>query len=269
MRPSTASADAVRALDVGRHGPPDAAADLVAVEAPLHVRLNGEPFAVIMRTPGADRPLVVGFLHAEGLVRGIDDVVRVEEPMADVVNVVFARGRSDSVAKALASRRLVEAASSCGVCGRRDLHGLDGLAPVEERWQVAAAIVDGMPAALRHAQSAFAQTGGLHAAGLFALDGTLEDAAEDIGRHNTVDKLVGEAVQQAALPLGRRMLLVSGRTSFEIVQKAWRAGVPLIAAVSAPSSMAVDVAARAGITLLGFVRDGRFNVYTHRDRVAL
>jgi FdhD protein len=260
---------AVRSLRVARHGHAEAGSDLVAVETPLDVRLNGDPFAVIMRTPGADPALALGLLHAEGLVRNASDVIRVEEPAEDVVNVVFGRGRADAVAAALAARRLVTVSASCGVCGRRDLSGLDGIARIEDAWCVPAAVVDAMPAMLRGAQSAFAQTGGLHAAGLFGLDGRLEGIAEDVGRHNAVDKLVGMAVRDGRLPLRRRMLLVSGRTSFEIVQKAWRARLALLAAVSAPSSMAVDVADQAGITLLGFVRDDRFNIYTHPERVAL
>lgn len=260
---------ASRMVDVMRRGEPGTSADRVAVEAPLEVRVNGEPFAVIMRTPGADRELALGFLFSEGLARRPADVahVDVDEP-ARVVNVVFDRGRADAVAEALGQRRQVAMHSSCGLCGRRTLESLDVSAPtVSDRWSVQTATIDGLAATLRAAQATFAQTGGLHAAGLFDLEGRLLASAEDVGRHNAVDKIVGRMFEAGGLPLGRSLLLVSGRASFEIVQKAWLGGIPLVAAVSAPSSLAVDLAGRAGMTLLGFVREGRFNVYTHPDRV--
>jgi FdhD protein len=270
IRNAGASPLAIRAVDVVRRGEPGVSADQVAVEAPLEVRVNGQPFSVIMRTPGADRELTLGFLFSEGLVRGRSDVARVDldEPNA-VANVVFGRGRADAVAEALGQRRQVAMHSSCGLCGRRSLESLEINAPPFAReWSVAAAIIDGLPATLETAQPAFAQTGGLHAAGLFDLEGQLVASAEDVGRHNAVDKLVGRMLQAGRLPLSRLLLMVSGRSSFEIVQKAWLAGIPLVGAVSAPSSLAVDLAARAGMTLLGFVRDGRFNVYAHPERVA-
>ena len=271
IRSAEASPLAIRAVDVVRRGEPGVSADRVAVEAPLEVRVNGQPFSVIMRTPGADRELALGFLLSEGLVRGRADVVRVDvdEP-ASVANVIFDRGRADAVAEALGQRRQVAMNSSCGLCGRRSLESLEIDAPpfVEGMVRGAIAIIDGLPATLQAAQPAFAQTGGLHAAGLFDLDGQLVASAEDVGRHNAVDKLVGRMFEAGRLPLSRLLLLVSGRSSFEIVQKAWLAGIPLVAAVSAPSSLAVDLAAHAGMTLLGFVRDGRFNIYAHPERVA-
>jgi FdhD protein len=270
IRSAEASPLAVRAVDVVRRGEPGVSSDRVAVEAPLEVRVNGQPFSVIMRTPGADRELALGFLLSEGLIRGRGDVVRVDvdEP-ASVANVIFDRGRADAVAEALGQRRQVTMNSSCGLCGRRSLESLEMSAPAFVReWSVEPAMVDRLPATLQAAQPAFAQTGGLHAAGLFDLDGALIASAEDVGRHNAVDKLVGRMFEEGRLPLSRTLLLVSGRSSFEIVQKAWLAGIPLIAAVSAPSSLAVDLAARAGMTLMGFVRDGRFNIYAHPERVA-
>ena len=269
-RSADGSSQAIRSVDVVRSGGEGASSDQVAVESPLEVRVNGHPFAVIMRTPGADRELTLGFLFSEGLVRHRGDVERVDlDPSGDLANVVFHRGRADAVAEALGQRRQVAMNSSCGLCGRRSLETLQINAPaLAVEWSVASATIDGLPASLRLAQSAFAHTGGLHAAGLFDLEGRLEISAEDVGRHNAVDKLLGRMLEAGRLPLGRSLLLVSGRSSFEIVQKAWLGGIRLVAAVSAPSSLAVDLAREAGMTLLGFVRDGRFNVYAHPDRVS-
>jgi FdhD protein len=261
--------DAVRSVDVVRWGSPEHVEDHVAVEEAVEVRLNGVPFSVIMRTPGSDRELALGFLFSEGLIRRRDDVERIDhdEP-AGIVNVVFERSRSDAVAAALAERRQVTMNSSCGMCGRRTL---DSLAVDMPRatidWSVDRETIGRLPDALRSAQPAFAQTGGLHAAACFDVEGRLETSAEDVGRHNAVDKVLGRMLEAERLPLTRSLLLVSGRASFEIVQKAGLGGIPLVAAVSAPSSLAVELAEKAGITLVGFVRDGRFNVYTHPTRV--
>ena len=270
IRSADGSSPAIRAVDVVRSGGGDLSSDLVAVESPLEVRVNGLPFSVIMRTPGADRALTLGFLFSEGLARHRGDVDRVDvDEATGVANAIFNRGRADAVAEALGQRRQVAMNSSCGLCGRRSLESLAINAPaLAIDWSVDAALIDGLPATLRSAQSAFAHTGGLHAAGLFDLEGRLDVSAEDVGRHNAVDKLLGHMLEAGRVPLGRSLLLVSGRSSFEIVQKAWLGGIPLVAAVSAPSSLAVDLAREAGITLLGFVRDGRFNVYAHPDRVA-
>ena len=270
IRSPEASPLATRPVDVVRRGEDRVSADHVAVEAPLEVRLNGQPFSVIMRTPGTDRELTLGFLFSEGLVRRRADVQRVDlDESVGVANVVFERGRADAVAEALGQRRQVAMHSSCGLCGRRNLESLEiNARPLAGEWSVETATIDGLPTTLHAAQPAFAQTGGLHAAGLFDLEGRLVASAEDVGRHNAVDKLVGRMFEGGRLPLSRLLLLVSGRASFEIVQKAWLAGIPLVAAVSAPSSLAVDLACQAGMTLLGFVRDGRFNVYAHPDRVA-
>ena len=261
---------AVSRVDIHREGCRDPVADLVAVEAPLEVRVNGQPLAVIMRTPGEERALALGFLLSEGLLRTGADLAGVDlSDAADVVNVRFTRGRADAVADALERRRHVTANTSCGVCGRRDLDSLRiDTAPLAFEWAIASGLVERLPGELGAAQSAFAATGGLHAAGVFDLDGCLIAAAEDVGRHNAVDKLLGAMLDAGGLPLARRVLFVSGRTSFEIVQKAWAGGIPLVAAVSAPTSLAIDLARVAGITLLGFVRGARFNVYTHPDRIA-
>jgi FdhD protein len=270
VRTTGGSPHPTRHVDVFRSGEIGPSSDHVAVEAPLEVRVNGQAFSVIMRTPGADRDLAVGFLFSEGLLRQQSDVTRIDvDGPPDIINIVFARGRADAVADALEQRRHVAMNSSCGLCGRRSLESLEIHAdPLPAEWSVESATIDALPARLQVAQSAFAQTGGLHAAGLFDLDGHLVASAEDVGRHNAVDKLLGNMLQAGRLPLSRSLLLVSGRSSFEIVQKAWLGGIPLVAAVSAPSSLAVDLARHAGMTLLGFVRNGRFNVYAHPERIS-
>ncbi|MGE3512763.1 MAG: formate dehydrogenase accessory sulfurtransferase FdhD [Vicinamibacterales bacterium] len=245
-------------------------ADRVAVEAPLEVRIGGVPFATIMRTPGLDRELVAGFLLAERILLDPDDLGTVMHctdaaaPYSENVITVGLSGRSaEKAEQALAGRRAVVASSACGVCGRRTIDDLaSGWPRVDPVAPIAAHIVADLPARLRARQAVFDQTGGLHAAGLFALDGTALAFAEDVGRHNAVDKVVGRQVLQDGIPARATILCVSGRTSFEIVQKAWAAGIPCIAAVSAPSSLAIDVAEAGGITLIGFVRDAGFNVYT-------
>jgi FdhD protein len=266
----TAAAPAVRSFNVLRRGEPAPRPDEVAVELPLQVCLDGEPFSIIMRTPGADRDLALGFLFSEGLVRRFDDVERIEvDEAAGVADATLSPGRRLLVAEALGRRRRVAMNASCGLCGRPTLAAVavDGaLSRVE--WTVAESVVTGLPDVLRRAQSAFARTGGLHAAGLFDPAGVLVSSAEDIGRHNAVDKLLGRMLAAGRVPLARSLLVVSGRASYEIVQKAWLGGIPFLAAVSAPSSMAVELARDAGLTLLGFVRDGRFNVYAHPERLA-
>lgn len=241
----------------------------VAVERPLEVRVNGETLAVIMRTPGADEDLATGFLLSEGALRRSTDVERIDRVGDDVVNLVASRGRGDAIAALLDRRRAVAVNASCGVCGRPELESLGrGLPAIDGTWTVTAAVMRALPGRLRDAQPIFAETGGLHAAGLFHGDGQLAAVAEDIGRHNAVDKLLGQALRAAGLPLATRLLLVSGRVSFEILQKAWAGGIPIVAAVSAPSSLAIEMATRANITLIGFLRDQRFNVYTCPARIA-
>ena len=245
------------------------ATDRVAEEVPLEVRLHGEPFSVIMRTPGADADLTAGFLFTESVVRTAADIEHLQSGDApNVVDVTLSAQRATLVPELIGQRRQVTMNSSCGMCGRRTLESLaiEG-PPLASRWTIAAETIAQLPHRLHEAQRAFAETGGLHAAGIFDIAGGLQLSAEDVGRHNAVDKLLGRMLISGRLPLEDSLLFVSGRSSFEIVQKAYLGGLPLIAAVSAPSSLAIDLAQRAGITLLGFVRGERFNVYTHPERV--
>jgi FdhD protein len=249
--------------------------DRVAVEEPLEVRVNGEPFAVIMRTPGSDRDLAAGFLLAEDVVREVDEVGLIEycedveeEGRGNTLNVTVTGDAGERLDGRLRERRRVVMTSSCGLCGRRTIASLRArVSGVGGDWTVPAAVVSTLPGTLRAAQHVFDATGGLHAAGLFDLDGRLLLMAEDVGRHNALDKIVGRSLLEGRLPLDRTLLQVSGRTSYELVQKALLAGIPLVAAVSAPSSLAIDLADAAGITLCGFVRGDSFNVYTHASRI--
>jgi FdhD protein len=252
-----------------------AAEDLVAVEEPLEVRLHGSPFAVIMRTPGADRELAAGFLLGEGVIASPDDLGAVEHcrhpsqpDRHNVVDVFLTAAARAGVERHLAERRNVSTTSSCGLCGRVTIESLERrLVPLAVEWAVAAADVARLPEWLRARQRLFDETGGLHAAGLFHAGGECLAFAEDVGRHNAVDKVVGRMLMDDRLPAGTAVLAVSGRSSYEIVQKAWSAGVPVACAVSAPSSLAIDLAQAAGITLIGFARDGRFTVYAHASRI--
>jgi FdhD protein len=252
-----------------------AEADRVAVEEPMEVRVNGSPFAVIMRTPGDDLALAAGFLLAEDVVRDGGEIGAIEqcldvEPEArgNVLNVTVVGEAVDRLAVRLGERRQVITTAACGLCGRRTIESLRSrVVAVEGRWTVPVAVISRLPVALRAAQQTFDATGGVHAAALTGLDGQVLRSAEDVGRHNAVDKIVGHALLEGRLPLDRAMLVVSGRTSYELVQKALLGGVPLVAAVSAPSSLAIDLARAAGITLCGFVRGDTFNVYAHGERL--
>ena len=270
--------EAVKRVDVIRitGAVADNARDHAAVEEPLEVRLDGEPFAVIMRTPGADADLVAGFLLAEGVVRSADDIGTIaycRDAKADgrenTIDVRLSGAAIDRRADAIATRRQVVTTASCGMCGRRQIDSLRTLAPpiAVNGAGVDARVVSSLPERLRARQSAFDDSGGLHAAALFDLAGRIELSAEDVGRHNAVDKVIGRMLVRERLPLGDAILFVSGRTSFEIVQKAVLAGIPIVAAVSAPSSLAIDLAGEFGVTLLGFVRGDRFNIYSHPSRI--
>jgi FdhD protein len=220
-----------------------------------------------MRTPGADRELAAGLLLSERVVSHASDIVSVTAA-GNVANVMLAGEAALRAAQAVARRRLVAASSACGVCGRQSVDDLlRGLPRLEASWAAPADVIAGLPARLRGAQAVFDETGGLHAAGLFDREGRAIAIAEDVGRHNAVDKVVGSQLLEGRLPLSERILFVSGRTSFEIVQKAVAAGIPLVAAVSAPSSLAIELARDAGVTLAGFVRGETFNIYANPERI--
>jgi FdhD protein len=244
-----------------RRLPEDAAAeDRVAVEEPLELRIGGRPVAVTMRTPGHDEELALGFALSEGLqprgARLADDLA------ANVVEVDAPGFDPERLARSFYT------SSSCGVCGKGALEAVAVEAPrVESGLRVPLALVISLPERLRREQAAFEATGGLHATGLFSAAGELVCLREDVGRHNALDKVVGWAFGEGLLPLAGHVLCVSGRLSFELVQKAAVAGCPLLVAVGAPSSLAIELAADRGITLCGFVRGGRANVYTEPWRV--
>ncbi|GIJ22079.1 sulfurtransferase FdhD [Micromonospora lutea] len=254
--------------------------DTLVAEEPLEIRVGPagperrRPLTVTMRTPGADLDLALGFLFTEGLIRSADDVATAqlcagaETPNTyNVVDVTLTPGVPDPVADAT---RHFHTTSACGVCGKASIDAVRtrSLFDVsDDPLRVGAEVLAELPQRLRAEQRGFDRTGGLHAAGLFSSDGNLVVSREDVGRHNAVDKVVGWAVRERRLPLAGHLLLVSGRASFELTQKAWMAGVPLLAAVSAPSTLAVDVATEAGLTLVGFLRGRTMNIYTGGHRI--
>jgi FdhD protein len=253
--------------------------DTLVAEEPLEIRLNGKPLAITMRTPGDDFALAAGFLVSEGVIGAA----------AEVRNIVYCAGATDDGSNTynvvdvqlapgvpvpdITLERNVYTTSSCGLCGKASLDAVRTTTrfPIADTppVRVEPALLARLPDRLRAAQRVFDRTGGLHAAALFSEEGELLDIREDIGRHNAVDKLVGRAIQDGRLPLSRVILLVSGRASFELAQKAVMAGIPVLAAVSAPSSLAVDLAAETGLTLVGFLRGANMNVYAGDERIAL
>jgi FdhD protein len=237
-----------------------AARDRVAVEEPLEIRVGGQAVAVTMRTPGNDEELALGFCISEGIAaRGAS------APADLAANTIEVDADGFDAARV---QRNFYTSSSCGVCGKGALEAVAVEARrVTSDLRVPAMLIEALPARLRDAQAAFAATGGLHATGLFDATGELRCLREDVGRHNAMDKVIGWAFVNDALPLDRAILCVSGRLSFELVQKAVIAGCPLVAAVGAPSSLAVELARDRGVTLCGFVRDGRLNVYSEPWRV--
>lgn len=259
-----------------RNGAMCEAADQLAVEEPLEIRLAGRRFTLTMRTPGHDEELAAGFLMAEGFInaRGeLGEIRRLRDPKGapdpnaiDVILNVPAAGLRERL------QRNFVVSSSCGICGKTSIEAIERrIAPITSTTLIATSALLRLPAMMREAQAVFAATGGLHAAALFALENAAAPALivlrEDVGRHNAVDKVVGFALARDLLPLTRHALMVSGRLSFEIVQKAAAAGVPILCAVSAPSSLAVELADDLGMTLVGFLREPNFNIYTHPERI--
>jgi FdhD protein len=240
--------------------------DLLAVEEPLEIRVNGAPLAVTMRTPGHELELALGFLYTEGLIAGPSDVdtARLCVDNVNVVEVALRR-RIDVQA------RNFYTTSSCGVCGKASIDAVRVHSHHDVHTDpviVKRSVLTALPDALRKAQRGFSRTGGSHAVGVFTPAGDLVVVREDVGRHNAMDKAIGTMFQSGRLPLAGHVVLVSGRASFELTQKAWVAGAPVIAAVSAPSTLAVDLASEAGMTLVGFLRGESMNIYTRPDRVA-
>ncbi len=263
-------------IDLDGSGVPRRRSDDLAAEEPLEIRLRREPLAVTMRTPGQDIDLAMGFLLTEGIIRAADDVVTVQlcagtdaPNTYNVVDVVL--GAHVPPPDTDPSRNFYTT-SSCGVCGKASIDAVRTRSRFDvtaDEVTVAATTLAELPDKLRAAQRTFDRTGGLHAAGLFTAGGDLVVLREDVGRHNAVDKVIGWALRDGRLPLAGHILMVSGRASFELTQKAWMAGIPLLAAVSAPSTLAAELADEAGMTLVGFLRGSSMNVYTGTQRVTV
>ena len=257
--------------------------DHVTVEEPFEVRLNHRSLAVIMRTPGHDRELAMGFLFTERVIHQADEVHSIEDamdddglPLANVVDVILHQGekqdslkQSDNSERHSAFERHFAVSASCGLCGKNSIDDLMfTVPPVKvDDLRISASCIYELTRQLRTGQDVFTHTGGLHAAGLFTSTGELCLLREDVGRHNAVDKIIGHGLLHNTLPYSGHILMVSGRTSYEIIQKALLARIPCIAAISAPSSLAVELAHQSGITLIGFLRDSSMNVYTHPERI--
>lgn len=259
-----------------RDGVADRRPDTLAVEEPMEIRVAGRPLTITMRTPGDDFDLAVGFLVGEGVVRSARDVVSARycagtaDDGTNTYNVVDV-GLAPGVAPPDPSlERNFYTTSSCGLCGKASLDAVrtaTSWSVAEDPLRISSAVLASLPERLRESQRVFDRTGGLHAAALFSAEGRLLHLREDVGRHNAVDKVVGHALREDLLPLRETVLVVSGRASFELVQKAVMAGIPMLAAVSAPSSLAVDLAQEHGLTLVGFLRGSSMNVYSAPERV--
>jgi FdhD protein len=254
--------------------------DLLATEEPMEIRIRHgrtiRSVAVTMRTPGADFELAAGFLFAENIIDSRDDIARIEycldcDDAEQRYNIVTAALKQPAASSQLIPTRNFSMTSACGLCGKERLDQIErsGIGPLTEGPTIDWQVITSLPEKLRDAQGLFSTTGGLHAAGLFTASGELLALREDVGRHNAVDKVIGWAFLEGLLPLSDHILMVSGRSSFEIAQKALAAGIPVICAVSAPSSLAVDLAQRFGMTLVGFLRGERFNVYAGAGRIQL
>jgi FdhD protein len=253
--------------------------DRVATEEPMEIRLlagdEQRAIAVTMRTPGTDFELAAGFLFGEGIVSSKEDIAAIsycvdrDVDESQRFNIVNVRLSGESLPDLRRLERNFFTSSACGVCGKESLDALElrGASPAPDGLTVESDLIKELPDKLRSAQGLFETTGGLHAAGVFDASGALVAAREDVGRHNAVDKVVGHVLLEGALPLDRQVLMVSGRTSYEIMQKALAAGISIVCGVSAPSSLAVDLAKRFNMTLIGFLRGERFNIYAGSDRV--
>ncbi|MEU7556504.1 formate dehydrogenase accessory sulfurtransferase FdhD [Streptomyces sp. NPDC044571] len=253
--------------------------DTLVAEEPLEIRLNGKPLAITMRTPGDDFALAVGFLVSEGVLGSPADVRAVTycegatEDGSNTYNVVNVQLAPGVALPDFTLERNVYTTSSCGLCGKASLDAVRTATrfpgAAADGVRIPVGLLAQLPDRLRAAQKVFDRTGGLHAAGLFSAQGELLDVREDVGRHNAVDKIIGRALQAGRLPLTASVLLVSGRASFELAQKAVMAGIPVLAAVSAPSSLAVDLALESGLTLVGFLRGPDMNIYAGEERLLL
>jgi FdhD protein len=260
-----------RVLRVTVSGGTEYRADLLAAEEPLEIRVNGTPLTVTMRTPGDDIDLAAGFLFTEGLLPRLDDVHEIRMCDENVAAVTLKPGRTlaGGLDPNTAGRKFLTT-SACGVCGKDSIEAIRTRSAFDvaaDPVRVSPAVLASLPDRLRKAQRVFSRTGGLHAAGLFTTDGTLLTLREDVGRHNAVDKVAGWALRAGLLPLAGHVLLVSGRASFELAQKAIMVGLPVLAAVSAPSSLAASLAEETGLTLVGFLRGATMNVYAGAQRV--
>jgi FdhD protein len=248
------------------------ARDELAAEEPMEIRVRGRAISVTMRTPGHDEELAAGFLLTEGIVRRREDLLKIEHcgrsEEGNIVNVLLAPEIHVDFGRLT---RHVFASSSCGLCGKASIEAVRGQFPpingAADDLRIDAAVLASLPGLMRQAQASFDRTGGLHAAAIFDSHGAIIVLREDVGRHNAVDKVIGHCLLNGPTPLNRHALLVSGRSSFEIMQKALAGRVPMVAAVSAPSSLAVQFAAESGQTLVGFLRGERMNVYTHANRI--
>ncbi len=261
--------DDTRRIQVLRHPAGLRQDDLVVTEEPLEIRVEGRPLSVTMRSPGHDRELAAGFLYAEGVIDGADDLSAMrkvrspQDPQDNTLDALLAPGVSLDEARFASAQRSVFASSSCGVCGKATLENvLRDLPPLTTPRRASPELLLSLPPRMLPAQAAFHATGGVHAAALFDFDGGLEVLREDVGRHNAVDKVLGWRLLQDRVPVDDRVLLVSGRIGFEIVQKALVARIPVLAAVGAPTSLAVDLARVSGMQLVGFLRRDSFNEYS-------
>jgi FdhD protein len=276
MTPDTMTPDTITAaVQTVDRGSSTSHTDLLAIEEPLQICLNGLPLSITMRTPGADLDLATGFLFTEASINDVGQIFSMTAESADDSpedsgDRVTIRLRPDVAVDPARVRRNFYTSSSCGVCGKLAMGAIE-VHPSRVMRQSGpkfnADLIYRLPDLLRRAQDAFDRTGGIHAAALFSPEGTLLGLREDVGRHNAVDKLIGFALRDGTVPLDDSLILVSGRAGFELVQKSVMAGIPVLAAVGAPSSLAVDVAKRFGLTLVGFLRGQRFNIYSGNWRI--